>query len=153
MVTLPPVRALGFDDVKQLLSMFVYKPNWTLEVKPPSTAYEVGLIQVMFFAPDSRRHNYAPIEEYRDSYDRYDSWAGPPLRMLSRQQYFKQNLPLICVYSAFSVPIILNEQEFWPWLRLKLREVEDHEMDEFFKVNGVAIYDPHSAQAIEREFA
>lgn len=42
-----------------------------------------------------------------------------------------------------SLDHIATEREFWQFLRNAIRKWEFHELDEFFQVDGVAIYDPH----------
>lgn len=48
------------------------------------------------------------------------------------------------VHSVYRVPWILSSEEhFWIWLQGILKEVEFHELREFFKVDGVALWRPH----------
>ncbi len=41
------------------------------------------------------------------------------------------------------LPPFFTESEVLRWLRWRLREIEVHEVDEFLRVDGKAVFDPH----------
>lgn len=136
---------LSFERVQKLLSTFTYKPGWALEIVKTADqmSWETGTIRVLFYAPDSTRRAHPPVIQLDDDYRYLHHDRLALTRVLDYRRFFKQNLQLIEIYSAFTVPQIVSEHEFWKWLDKKLAEVEQHERHEFFKVNGVPIYDPH----------
>jgi hypothetical protein len=41
------------------------------------------------------------------------------------------------------IPPCHTEKDFWNYLLWRLERIESHELREYFRVDGVAIYDPH----------
>jgi hypothetical protein len=47
------------------------------------------------------------------------------------------------VHMKHPIPPLKDERSFYSWLRHTLHICEMHEADEFFKVDGIKLFDPH----------
>jgi hypothetical protein len=134
---------LAFGDVKRLLEGFTYKPNFTMGLYPPPETFTgIAMIRALAYCPDSSLSNRVPVEAHE--LELFDDWRWQnPRRLITTGRYFTQKLHLIEITAAWDVPKGLTEPDFWPWLHARITEFENHERDEFFKVNGAAVYNPH----------
>lgn len=151
-LTQRPERELNFRYIPTLIKDFTYKPNWFLESKY-QIDYDRVLISLCNYVEDSR----ADFEQWdvitrrysdtydavfgTNSYDRFDQdlLVRPIASPVSPRR------PVLPVYNTVEVPRSLEtEREFWYWLRYQaLPILEEHEMDEWFKVRGELMFDPH----------
>lgn len=121
-------------QVHGYLSRFTYKPGWEFHVRcaPESDAV---MLEVMFRAEDSRRGPHQ-VPSYREM--RFT--AGEPFRI--------ERDDLIPITGQFAVPRLAQmyepEQRFFDWLHRTIRFMEQHECDEWFRVDGYLPYDPHA---------
>lgn len=118
--------------VAERLRGFTYKPGWHFDMTRRPEFPSGVAVQVSFMAEDSRRGpNQVP------SYREFTMTAGEPFRV--------ERDDLILVKATFAVPHRRqDEMSFWRWLReVAVRAVELHEADEWFRVNGQLMFDPH----------
>lgn len=119
-----------------LLSRFTYKPGWHFEL---SRRPELGqiMLQIAFSAPDSR------ITDVYGRYGRLDPCraCGSPHPM--REIPISGQFPLD-PFAALS----RNENLFFDWLHQMVRDVEKHELDEWFRVDGELRFDPHRGSVV-----
>lgn len=129
---------LSFHKVVLLMEDFTYKPNWDFRVA--NYGDEVRVIASMW-VPDSTRP-FRPVRTDSNEYNMLEWGHSRYARNIRPRDY----LPLqevIKVGAQFIVPN-LREHEFYTWLRGVIRSMEDHELDEWFKVKGIAVNDPHA---------
>ncbi len=109
-------REDAFQWVQGLMRRFTYKPGWHIDVHRLPEGSDSVRLDVYFMAPDSR--------------------DTPGLESM------------IKVSGTFDVPEAIwhggDEGEFWDWLRRVIRFVEQHELDEWFCVDGKLVNDPHA---------
>ena len=113
-----------------LLRDFRYKADWGFEVKRTSVG---PWLDIQVLVPDSRRPARAPDYTITESYDRFGGLQV-------------QRNDLISIKGSYAIPRYINtvhELRFWEWLRGCIKDVELHEMDEWFRVRGELMFDPH----------
>lgn len=62
---------------------------------------------------------------------------------------------IVSVYNGAVIPPPFvrerNERRFWDFVRFEIRKLEEHEMDEWIRVNGELVFDPHAPKTdVER---
>lgn len=140
---------LTFETVEQLLSRFTYKPNVCFKARREllGARHEIRVEAVMWTL-DSRR-------EY-PSLDKHPDLAGVNVATLigkfggvirTPDGVFNYNPSPVRL--AQYVPMYLTEcgdvKQFWDWLhRYFIGELENHERDEWFRVDGELMFDPHA---------
>jgi hypothetical protein len=55
----------------------------------------------------------------------------------------------IGVCHSFKIPDNANEKQLMKLLREEIIHLETHEVDEFFQVNGIKVFDPHRIKLID----
>ena len=53
----------------------------------------------------------------------------------------------VCLDVWSTLPPIQDEDQFLLWLAWRLKQIEIHEMQEWFKLDGRAVFDPHAEGA------
>lgn len=135
-----PRRALTYDDICGYLRRFTYKPNFDLRCIPGDQQIGPALIQLTMYVPDSTKPNHPGIHLH--------DYANVTERLIKR--YYKHDIDLIPVQGNIAVPWNLPKDErlFFDWLRRQITDLEMHELDEWFKVDGQLIHDPHADNQI-----
>lgn len=115
-----PLREEILKWAEGLLGRFEYKPGWVLSLHRYSDDGDSVRLGVEFMAPDSR---------FPDS----DTGHVP-------------------VCGVFDIPAKVwesrSEAEFWVWLHRVLEFMERHELDEWFRIDGTLLSDPHETVRI-----
>jgi hypothetical protein len=75
------------------------------------------------------------------------AWEGPHLEVLADVPDADGMGELVTVSVVSAVPPMDTLDQFERWLGWRLARIESHEMREFLKRDGVAIYDPHAPDA------
>lgn len=154
-------------EVEQLLTRVSYKPNFAVAYNP--TGYwkcgdtpgrydlfvdeqeDAGPHRVWFvmYVPDCtvvdvvnarpvgapRRHVLVP--------------QAPPVEVCAEyradgRQLFRQDLDLISVQQTSLVPSAIDTvDDFFAWVKAEILRLEQHESDEWFKIDGAAANSPH----------
>ena len=111
-------------NYEEVLSKVTYKPNVNLSVYG---AGDVWKLRVQMWIEDSRK----PLER----------WEVRPRSM----QYFGPQRPLESVSRTICIPMFVkgDEHGFLNWIRYVLLDMENHELDEWFRYNGELVNDPH----------
>lgn len=143
------------DDIRRQIrawvGRFTYKPNFDFGVQESRGAYgHDAVVHITMYVPDSyRQHPPVRIDHRVDDIGFYRE------RMILADTQYTQNLPLIPVGGSFTVPPNLamyteerREDFFYHWLHHTITQTEHHEIDEWFKVDGVPIYDPHKPKNV-----
>lgn len=141
--------------VQRLMKGFTYKPNFEFEVIPRGDYdYSACTIKVIMWTLDSTQTYPAARQMLGLSAQALHGVGGsmvtfPTVNTDGQGQIgcgtITVNLEPVKVATLVSVPIHLTEDMFWDWLRhYVVQTVERHEVDEWFKVNGVCVNDPHS---------
>lgn len=140
-------------QVRGWMERFTYKPNFEFELAPGLASGLLGdhtlVLHITMYVPDSYR-KFPPVQNrYVDddySFGRNsDMLTGRYIDRHIEVDRYRQDLPLIAVRGAFHVPDYLDENRFYVWLRRSIvQELEMHETDEWFKVDGVPVNDPHN---------
>jgi hypothetical protein len=125
---------LSLAEVLELMEDFTYKPNWSFQV---STWDHEVRITLEMWVPDSTRP-FRPVQVQTDQAD----WWALNDHVMSRRDYIEHQ-EVVRINAGVRVPR-LRHNEFYTWLRGVIRNMEDHELDEWFKVNGVPVNDPHA---------
>jgi hypothetical protein len=114
------------DNLTKLFSRFTYKPNWAFEVGKDIRG---SWILARQWVEDSR----APFHPWPFLNDRWHQTPVSPMR------------PLIPVRTRINLDTpFYGEEHFWNWVRYDfIPKLEDHEMSEWFKVDGELMFDPH----------
>lgn len=110
--------------VKQLMATFDYKPGFSFHV-----AEDCGRVSVAIdaYVLDSRKQHKRLFPEQVNFEAQYENpvrigrFANVPSHILDEPPY-----PL-----------------FWRWLRTIIHDLEMHESDEWFRVDGELMFDPH----------
>lgn len=98
-----------------LLNRFEYKPGWVFTLHRYAEQGDSVRLEVAFMAPDSR-------------HPRSD-----------------KNFPITGVFDIpENVYREFSDADFWVWLHRVIEFVERHEMDEWFKIDGKMMTDPHA---------
>lgn len=110
---------------------FRYKNGWVFEVCRHSTG---PALSVKIMVEDSRHPGRGP--SYRES----NTAAGHPFQI--------ERDDLIEVSAAVDIPkrllIARDSEDFFRWIRRVVEFVEQHEIDEWFRVDGKLVNDPHA---------
>jgi hypothetical protein len=129
--------------VRELMADFTYKPNFKSEVAPAANG--VATIHLTMYVPDSYRSH--PSVQMTTMVD--DAWSFRSSLVIRRT--YTHDLPLIEVVGSRIVEEYLPEDQFYRWLHRFIRDIEQHEIDEWFKVGGVAIHDPHRSPYVKEK--
>lgn len=153
-------REFHYRLIPLLLKHFTYKPNWFVEGEY-KVDYDEVFITMREFVEDSTEEfeqwdlrpqqyidRYDVEEQPRDYYGYKDLLVGNDYGRRRRAGVVSPRRPVLPVYSTAVVPrTIETESEFWFWLRYDgIPQLEEHEMDEWFKVDGMVMFDPHSTK-------
>lgn len=130
-------RHMTYHDVVRCVERFTYKPNVTIRVAEGTSA---PIVHFTMYVPDSYRSWQPSVEPINE----FDSFERIRLdRTILTSQRYKQDLDLIPVCGSREVPrSIHTDDRFWYWLRQSLLELETHELNEWFRVDGRLVYDP-----------
>lgn len=121
-----------FQACEELLKEFRYKPGWQFDLE---RAPEWGglKLRVSFGAPDSR----APLR---------DRWF-PQCPMCHQSTNEAGQIPITGTYylpSQMAEHVLHgDERHFWRFIRYAIDSTENHETDEWFRVRGELVNDPH----------
>jgi hypothetical protein len=128
---------LTYPEILSLLQRISYKPNFNITCVPGSRELGV-MLHITMYVPDST-HSHPPVEAREET--RYYRDAG---RMVTLDRGYRQEIcNLIPVSGGRCVPPGLDQDGFLCWLRSVLLELETHELDEWFKIDGAAVNNPH----------
>lgn len=137
--------------VQRLMKSFTYKPNFEFEVIPRGDYdYSACTIKVTMWTLNSCQTYPAARQMLGLSAQTLHGVGGcmvtfPTMDDQIGYGTITVNMEPVKVGAMVPVPMHLTEDRFWDWLRrYAIATVEQHETDEWFKVNGVALYDPHS---------
>lgn len=132
---------IDYQQLRSLVQRLSYKPNTLLACEPARDAWDgIGVVRLMMYVPDSRR-SHPTIDHWRDTFDYCD-------RTILRSSGFRQPpMEVAPVGLTRVVPPGLDQRRFLDWMRCFLREAENHELDEWFKIDGHIINDPHKLTA------
>ena len=108
---------------EELFAKIQYKPNFEITYSNTSH-FDHDSITIKMWVPDSRDpNNHVPTT------------------------HSARKVPLIPVTATFVLEQWHGEQYAKGWLRSVLRQLEDHELDEWLRCDGVLMNDPHADQA------
>lgn len=109
---------------KEFFENFSYKPNWVFEFRPEVDFMLTDRVFITMHVPDSRK----PLPE------------PTPLDLMMGKRTVVSMVPV-------SKNVILDpwdgEERAKDLLRWHIREMEDHEIDEWFRYKGELPFDPH----------
>lgn len=133
---------LTHDQIRDALARFSYKPNVTFDL----TLDDDRLIFHTEMWVENSREQIRPWELKLQQ----DYWEFPfsmaRTLLMEPDRHLSPERPVIRVAGTKIVPDLEDEDALWQWLRLTLRELEMHELDEWFKVDGELLWDPHQGQ-------
>lgn len=125
---------------------FTYKPDTSFELRPKDECDPgVGWITIAMFVPDSTARHRSMDFTYRDYNEIYS--YGNDARLYraypaGRPSVTHEVIPII---GKFMIPNYLSPFTFKAWLRSIVGSLEAHEIDEWFKFDGVPMHNPHDA--------
>lgn len=124
----------AFGWLQSLVRRFRYKPGWVIEVRRTPERGGPSLA-IQFHAEDSR---WPRRPERKHAF-------GDDLRSVRIRPYTDEDL--IPITGEWTAPRYIcegrDEKKFWDFLHYCLREMELHELDEWFRVDGRLPFDPH----------
>lgn len=146
---------LTYSDVEKLISKFSYKPNFEFTIQPWSRigGYTRGeeqfSIGITMWTLDSTK-TYPPARELIGLYPRAMVGIGGLVEVMTENGRQTWNLEPSKAERREMVPLIAlrSEDAFLRWLHSVIGNLEDHEIDEWFKVDGVPVNDPHKKSAL-----
>ena len=101
---------------------FSYKPNWHFDYKL-EVDFDVHKVIITMQVPDSRKSVPEP--------DHFQMGA-------------RQTIPLVPISKVIVLPDDwYGEDHAKEYIRLQIRDMEDHEIDEWFRYKGELPFDPH----------
>lgn len=133
----PDMTELDYPMVAALMARFSYKPNFQYVVIAPDTHHGpwVATLQITMYVPNSNAPHRKQVEIRESAADYRAEYA------------YHQDLDLIPVMGRYTVPCGLRKGQFFtPFLRGIIRSMEDHETDEWFRVDSTPLNDPHAAE-------
>jgi hypothetical protein len=146
-----PKFLVDMETIKALMARFTYKPNWNFMVTARSDPWnesgQVVNLKIEFYAENSvpafEAWKIESEEEREYGWSYRDTYQLPPMRRMMQPRR-----PVIPVGATLPVPAhISSEREFWDWLHTDvITMAENHERDEWFKVDGQVPFDPHAAE-------
>lgn len=123
----------AYGWVLEQLGRFTYKPGWIVEANR-SPQHGGIMVTIAFHAEDSRR-GPNQIPRYREM----TFTAGEPFRV--------ERDDLITIAGNFVLDSYVFEHHsdkfLYDWLRHKISVMDQHEIDEWFRVDGQLLNDPH----------
>lgn len=136
-------QELSLAQVLALMEDFTYKPNWSFHV---ATYDHQVRIMAQMWVPDSTRP-FRPARVDGD-YDEVALFGDSRLARSIRTREYLDQQEVIKVSGQFQVPPLLPRNRFYAWLRGVIADMETHELDEWFKVKGVVVNDPHAKDRV-----
>lgn len=98
---------------------------------------------------------YQELQELLNNFSYRPDWEffieESRLRIRARVQDADSHGKLIPLQSAIQLPPYNALARGWDWirwLRNELIKIETHELDEFFQINGVKVFDPHKGEVL-----
>jgi len=144
------------NDVQQAIKRFRYKPNVEVDVAPPN-AYDdyyndPPRIRITMWVLDSRQEYPCHSEEFRRAATLAMYGGNGCIHTADGSMWSFE--PRKVAQTAY-VPAMAMEDEkiFWIWLRTVIRSMENHEIDEWFRVDGKLYDDPHKHDGTNRAAA
>jgi hypothetical protein len=136
---------LTYQQIADLVSRLTYKPNVRIECLPSVSGHAVqneARIMLTAYVPNSRVP-HPPVEKVGLG---FDTWQGPgsiPRRV--PPGYRQEITDLIPVSLCQHVPygLIDSEQKLTSFIRRLISEFESHEIDEWYRLDGKLVRDPH----------
>ena len=130
---------MEYVQVLSILNRVSYKPNFEISCRPSDDEWMgPAVLHIIMYVPDSTL-DYPKVTVERDV--RYQRVADRAL--MTGLHYRLQPTGVIPVSGSRYVPAHLPEEHFLGWLRHVLVEMEHHELDEWFKLDGVVLNNPH----------
>lgn len=137
-----------YEQVVSLMRDFTYKPNFRFEVSPaPVDTVHCAILRAEMFVPDSRRP-YPQVSMVREDME-IDNWLHRSKFTNRSDRWRIHGLDyVIPVVATIGVHHQLAEDQFYdPFLRTWLDTIDAHERDEWFRVGGQLLHDPHAYPA------
>lgn len=133
---------LSLVEVSELLTRFRYKPGYVFRAVPPASVYDQVDIEVGYYTQDSYGKGRLDVQTDID-YDRIGYLTDRMFQTARRQSAIVELIP---IYGKFPMPpYVISEAGFWDWMHKSLiRQIEQHEIDEWFRVDGQVVHDPHA---------
>ena len=115
---------------EEFFSKVKYKPNFTLEYTY-LIDFDQEKLTITMRVPDSRDPR---------------NWDEPPSVSAIYGPEDPRRIPLVPVTASFMLEFWHGERYAKDWLRSVLRQLEDHELDEWFRYEGELVNDPHEGE-------
>jgi len=131
---------LDLDDIEALLARFTYKPNVRIEARGQDPWDDRIMVRAVMWTLDSHKP-YPDLDPRTMSLVSY----GGTVQTVSGTYFFE---PVKIARQAVVPETVLKEGEdlFWIWLkRALISQLENHEIDEWFQVDGRPLHDPHES--------
>lgn len=130
---------LELSEIEDIIERVSYKPQSNLHVRYKNAE---PLLQVTVYVPDS----HAPPEGTPKMPDVRTFLTGDGLSSSLSCLEVHGPAPLIPVGIAIGIPYAAMVDKEWllRWVRGVLKDLEAHEVDEWFKYKGKMVNDPHA---------
>jgi hypothetical protein len=136
----------SFEDMKAVFDRLTYKPNFEMKLVDLSgeSAWPDSLasLHMSMYVPDSTKPQ-PPVRATGIEQVAYLEKGPIPFQPFMRYQ---QQCDLTAVSGIRHVPPDITGDRFIMWVGRCLRELEMHELDEWFKVDGKPLNDPHAVK-------
>jgi hypothetical protein len=135
-------------DVQQAIKRFQYKPNVEVEICDYDSHYnDPPHIRVTMWVLDSRQEYPCSSEESRRALSLAMYGATGCVHIPDGGMWSFQPRKVTQIAYVPAMAMEDDEKYFWLWLRTVIRSIEDHEIDEWFRVDGELYNDPHKLSA------
>lgn len=138
------IAEMEYVQIRSLLDRISYKPNVAITCTSSSDeCLGSAILHIEMYVPDSTRHHPRHYESVEREIHYSRPFAFNDRTLLESVEYRMPDQALIPVSAARYVPPGLTEDHFLAWLRRVLMDLEAHELDEWLKLDGTVVNNPH----------